>query len=232
MAGEGGGSLLGMVHSESWGPSFGSRPASSCDSPAPILLLSKSLQPVIDKLRNHLLQDGKLALAAVLEVACDALLDILAHLVDLHIDIIAGLLACSDNLLLRVRNEHDLPEPVRAIRDLCHRETRAVYCHVALLDDVAQHGGVARLEAEGFGVAVGRDGLDGRDGVDMALHEVAAHARVGAHGALKVDLGALLQRAQVCAAQRLGRAADLEPRLVELGDGQTCSCLVSFESMR
>lgn len=192
-----------------------------------ILSLPQSLQPLIDKLRDHLLQDSKLALGAVFEVASHALLHVLADLVDFDVDLLAGLLACCDDLLLCVCNEHDLPKPLGAILDLCDGQARSVYCYVALLDNVAQHGGVSRLEAEGEGIAVGRHGLDGCGCVDMALDKVAAHARVCRDGALEVDLGALPQRAQVGAAECLGRAPNLERLLVKFGDSQTCSYITS-----
>ena len=192
-----------------------------------ILSLPQSLQPLINKLRDHLLQDSKLALGAVFEVPSHTLLHILADLVDFDVDLLAGLLACCDDLLLSVCDEHDLPKPLGAVLDLGDGQACSVYCHVALLDDVAQHGGVSRLEAEGEGITVGRHGLDGCGCVDVALDKVAAHARVCRDGALEVDLGALLQRAQVGAAERLGRAPNLERLLVKLGDSQTCSCIAS-----
>jgi hypothetical protein len=61
----------------------------------------------------------------------------------------------------------------------------------------------------------------------VALDKVATHARVCRDGALEVDLGALLQRAQVGAAEGLGRAPNLERLLVKFGDSQTCSCIAS-----
>jgi hypothetical protein len=184
-------------------------------------LLSQSLEPLVHQLGHHLLQDGKLAICRPLKVSSHALLDVLANLVHLDVDIVARLLACSDDLFLSVRNQHHLPPPLWPILHLGNRKAGSINRDVALLDNVAQHGGVAGLEAEGEGVAVGRHRQDGRNGIDVALDKVAAHARVCRDGALEVDLGALLQRPQVGPAERLGSYTNLERRLVKLGDGQT-----------
>lgn len=175
-----------------------------------IFSLPQSLQPLVDQLRDHLLQDGKFALGAVFEVSSYALLYVFANLVHFHVDLLARLLASCHDLLLCVCDKHDLPESLRAVLDLCDGQACSVYCHVALLDNVAQHSGVSRLEAEREGVAVGCDGLDRCDRIDVALYEVTAHTRVCRDGTLEVDVGALLQRAQVGAAQCLGRASNLE----------------------
>lgn len=196
------------------------RPPTTCILSHPsIALLPQSLQPFIDELRDHLLQYGEVALRIVCEVSSHALLHVLANLVDLNVDLVAGLLARSDDLLLGVCNQHDFPPTLGTVLHFCNRQTRSIYCDIALFDDVAQHSRVSRLEAEREGVAVGRDGLDRRNGVDMALNKMAAHAGVCRDCALKVDLGALLQRAQVGATECLGSTSNLERLLVELGDG-------------
>jgi hypothetical protein len=58
----------------------------------------------------------------------------------------------------------------------------------------------------------------------MALYKVAAHACVCRDGTLEVDLGTLLERAQVGSAEGFGGASNLERRLGELGDGKTRAC--------
>ena len=57
----------------------------------------------------------------------------------------------------------------------------------------------------------------------MSLHEVPAHARRGADGALKVHGGGLDEGAKVCAAEGLGGDADGELGGGEGGDGQACA---------
>ena len=53
----------------------------------------------------------------------------------------------------------------------------------------------------------------------MSLHEVPAHARRGADGALEVHGGEVDEGAKVCAAEGLGGDADGELGGAEGGDG-------------
>jgi hypothetical protein len=146
--------------------------------------LPKSLQSLVYQLRNHLLQYREFAIRRPFKVSSYALLDVLADLVHLDVNVLARLLACRDHFLLCVGNQHDLPPTLRAVFHLCDCQAGSVYCNVALLDDISQHRGIAWLEAEGKRVAVGRYGLDGGNGIDVSLHEMAAHARVGRDSAL------------------------------------------------
>lgn len=176
---------------------------------------------LLTSLRNHILHhalnnrlDENLA-ALSAEVPSHALLGVLGQDVDLDINTIAHLLLSQDDLLLRIRDEHDLP-PALDVVDLGDGQAGAVEGDEALVHDVAQDVGallLARLEPQRHGVAVGRDPDDLGRRVDVALHEVAPHARVGADGPLQVHAGSLGQSPQVREAQRLGRDAHFEAGL-------------------
>lgn len=151
-----------------------------------------------------------------LEVASHALFGVLCQDVDLDVDAVALLLLGQDDLLLGVGDEHDLP-PALDVVDGGDGQAGAVEGDEALVDDVAQDVAALGLEAQGDGVAVGGAADDGGDAVDVALDKVAAHAGVGADGALEVDARAGVQVAQVRQAQRLGRDAHGEVRGLRLG---------------
>lgn len=163
-----------------------------------------------DQVLHHLLEDGldeDLALGP--QVASHRLLGVLGEHVDLDVDALAGLLLRDHHLLLRVRDEHDL-EPALRVVDLGDRQAGAVERDVALEDDILQD--VERLgrepERQGVAVLAHVDDLGRR--VDVALDEVAAHARVSSDRALQIHIGFLLQLAQVRQPQRLGRDPDTE----------------------
>jgi hypothetical protein len=57
----------------------------------------------------------------------------------------------------------------------------------------------------------------------MALHKVSAHPRCCRNRSLQVDFAILLEGAQICSSQGLGRDTDLEGGFVERGYGQASS---------
>jgi hypothetical protein len=57
----------------------------------------------------------------------------------------------------------------------------------------------------------------------MALHEVSAHARGCRNRPLQVDFAILLEGAQICSSQGLGRDANFEGEFIERGYGQAGS---------
>lgn len=175
-------------------------------------LFLKGLQLLLNNPPNDLLEDrrGAVRTKRALKIPNNTLLDDLPHHVDLDINLLADLLRARHDFLLRVRNQHDL-EPALGIIDLRDRQARPVERHIALLDHIPQHGLLPRRQAEGQRIPIGRFRRDGRDGVDVALHEMAAHARGRLHGALKVHLAAFLERAEVRAPQRLRRDPHFEP---------------------
>lgn len=81
-------------------------------------------------------------------------LNILPRHIDLDIDFLAGLFRRSHNLPLCIRDQHDR-EPV--LSDRHDRQARAIDRDVPFLNDVCQHCGVGRREAERERVSVGRD---------------------------------------------------------------------------
>lgn len=198
-----------------------------CSTLSTSCLNLKGLQLLVDEPTHDLLENSRHAILAhrALEIPDDTLLDDFPHDINLDIDLIPHLLPRRHHPLLRIRNQHDL-EPALGIIDLCDRQRSPVERHIALFHHVAQHAFVARLQTERDGVAVGRHGRDRRHRVDVALHEMPAHARRRTHRPLQVDAAPLRQRAQVRPPQRLGRHADFEKRLlllsrvVELGHRQ------------
>lgn len=176
---------------------------------------------------HDLLEHGEIAAGALREVALDALLNVLADDINLHVNLIAGVLGRCDDLFLRVRDQHHLPISVSflsLIDDFGHGQARAVQRHIALLHDIAQNTLVARPQTKRQRIPVRRLRHNSRGGVDMALHKMTAHPRIRRHRPLEIDSIILLQRAEVRAAQCLRRDADLEPVLVEGGDGKAGSC--------
>lgn len=186
-------------------------------------ILDSFLQLLLDNPVHHLLQDTHIAASRAGKVPLHALLNILAHDINLNVDIVARPLGRRHDLLLRVGNKHDLEEPISTVHNLGHGQAGTVEGDIALLDDIPHDAYVARLQPEDEGIAFGRHGEDFSDGVDMALDEVAAHACFAQHGALEVHARVRLQRAEIRAAEGFGCDADLEPGLIEGRDGQTGS---------
>ena len=178
-------------------------------------------------------------------------MDKLAHHVEFDVYCVAGLLATETDDFLGVLDEHDgelddfASGVVGVICELAcggqcaaggrgyvdERETGSVERDVALGDEVGRETGwegkrvgrVGQSEREGECVAGGHDRPDERGGINVALDKVASEPCVRIHGALAVDLVALLQLAKVGLLERLGRHADLKvPRSrVKLGHRET-----------
>mmetsp|Transcript_6068 Transcript_6068/g.10035 ORF Transcript_6068/g.10035 Transcript_6068/m.10035 type:complete len:295 (+) Transcript_6068:159-1043(+) len=143
------------------------------------------------------------------------LLDVLGDDVDLEVDEAADGLGGDDDLLLRVRHEHEV-EPAFLGVHLAHGEARAVHGDEPLRHDVREQPR-RRAHLDPQRVALRTQLLDDADVVDVPLHEVAAVAPVGRERALQVDRVARRQRAHVRALHRLWRQAHLERPLIELG---------------
>jgi hypothetical protein len=178
-----------------------------------------TLHPLIHQPLHHLLQHSASTRAASLEVRSNTLLNILANHVDLNIDILALPLVTHNNLLLRVRDEHNLP-PTLVVVDSSDGQGSTIQRHISLLHDVPQHKLVPGLQAKSDRITILSRLSDLGNRVNMALHKVASHACVRSHGALEVDVAALFETAQVRAPQRLWRNTDFELVLAELGHGQ------------
>ena len=189
-------------------------------------IIISPLELLIHKTGHHLLQNTEITTSSTSKVALNALLNILAHDINLNINLLPSLLRRRDNLLLRIRNKHHLPVPILPIHHLGHSQTRPIQRDIALLDDIPQHALVARLQTEDQGVAVRRDGEDGGDGVDVALDEVAAHARVGFHGALEIHLGVFLEGSEIRTAEGFRGDADFEVGFVEGSNCEACSFFI------
>lgn len=129
-----------------------------------------------------------LAVQEPLDHGLDALAGVLAHHVDLDIDLIAQGLGGHDHAGLGISDHHDR-EGALDVVDVNDGQGGTVQADEALGDNVVHQVLVLLrdLEDKGDGVAVvsaGQD-LDGR--VDVALDHVAAEAGVGVHGALEID---------------------------------------------
>jgi hypothetical protein len=168
-------------------------------------------QSLSHQILHHLLDNRLKSTLITLKIAGHALLGVLGQDVNLDVDAVTLLLLGQDNLLLGVRDQHDLP-PTLGIVHGRDGQARPVEGDEAFVDDVAQHVLVLGTEPQRHGVTIRGPACDGRHAVDVALDEVAAHARVSAHSALEVHPGALRQLAQVCQAQRLRGDADNERR--------------------
>lgn len=161
---------------------------------------------------HHLLNDGlDLGLALRAQEPGHGLLGVLGEDVDLDVDAVADLLLRDDDLLLRVRDEHDLP-PALGVVDPGDGQARAVDGDEPLEHDVAQDVRGPRPEPHRHRLPILRDPHDLRRRVHVPLHEVAPHPRVGPHRPLDVHLRPLRQVPQVREPQRLGRHAYREAR--------------------
>ena len=179
-----------------------------------------ALNPLIHQPLNHLLQHSASTGAASLKVRSNTLLNILANHVHFDIDILALPLVAHNDLLLCVRDEHNLP-PTLVIVDSGDGQRSSIKRHISLLHDVPQHKLVPGLQAESDRIAILPRLGDLSNRVDMTLHKVASHACVRSHGALEVDVAALFQTAQVRASQSLRRNTDFELVFAELSHGKT-----------
>mmetsp|Transcript_20139 Transcript_20139/g.59824 ORF Transcript_20139/g.59824 Transcript_20139/m.59824 type:complete len:377 (+) Transcript_20139:116-1246(+) len=146
------------------------------------------------------------------------LFDVLGDDVDLQVDRRAHLLVGDDNLLLRVRDQHEV-EPALSVIDVANRERRAIDRDEALGDNIRQQPR-RRLDLDVKRIAVRPQLLDRSDVVDVPLDKVARVTAVGGERALEVDGVAWLERFQVGPPDRLRRQPDREARAVELGDGE------------
>lgn len=162
-----------------------------------------------NQILHNFLNNGLERTLIALKISGHALLGILCHHVNLYVDAIAFLLLGQDDFFLGVRDEHNLP-PALGIVDGGNGQTGAVKGNEALVHNVAQNLAVLGLKAQSYGVAVGGAADNGGDAVDVALDKVAAHAGVGADGALEVDARAGAEVAEVGQAQGLGGDADGE----------------------
>jgi hypothetical protein len=189
----------------------------TCISPSSSL--GGTLQTLIYQPLHHLLQHGASTSTTALEVRSNTLLHVLANLVNLDIDIVALPLVAHNDLLLSVRDHHDLP-PALLIVDSSDSERRAVQTNVSLLHNVPEHKLVSGLQAESDRIAILPGLCDLGNSIHMTLHKVAAHSCVRSYCALQVHAAAFFQTTQVRPAQSFGCNANLELIFAELGHGQ------------
>lgn len=181
--------------------------------------LGGTLQTLIYQPLHHLLQHGASASTTALEVCSNALFHVLADLVNLDVDVITLPLVAHNDLLLSVRDHHDLP-PALFVIDSGDSKRRTIQTHVSLLDNVPEHKLVSGLQAESDRIAILPGLCDLGNGIHVTLHKVAAHSCVCSYCALQVHAAAFFQTSQVRPAKSLGCDANLELILAELGHGQ------------
>ena len=183
------------------------------------MLLPTRLQPLVHNPRHHLLKHSTSTPLSTLEVRRHALLHVLSSHIHLHVHIIALLLPPHHNLLLCIRDHHDL-KPSLIIIHSCDSQARTIKRDVALLHDVPQHIFIPRLHAEANRIAVLPRLRNHSNGVHVSLDTMSTHSCIWPQSALEIDTAAFFQTAQVRPSKRLRRNADFELIFAELGHGQ------------
>jgi len=149
-------------------------------------------EDAVEGLGNHSLTI--LTIQEPLDHGLDTLGGILAHHVDLDVDMVAKSLCGHDNTGLGIGDHHDR-EGALDIVDINNGQRGTVEADESLGDDVVHKVLVflRDLEDKCDGVAVVGSGENGDSCVDVALDHVAAEAGVSVHCALQVHSVTFLQ---------------------------------------
>mmetsp|Transcript_34098 Transcript_34098/g.80490 ORF Transcript_34098/g.80490 Transcript_34098/m.80490 type:complete len:261 (+) Transcript_34098:45-827(+) len=146
------------------------------------------------------------------------LLHVLGRHVHLDVHLVPRRLLRDDDVLLRVRDEHEV-EPALLVIHVAHGQARPIDRDEALGHDVWQQS-CGRLHAHPQRIALGPHLLDEADVVDVPLHHVAAVAAVDGERTLQVDRRSRLQVDQVGQSQCLWGEAKASLGGVKLGHGE------------